>query len=75
MIVEIGSLREPVELLETPRGAPRARVGRIRHANGENAEIDLATLELLMARARAAREGWGPDVSPAGLGGGATLAA
>ena len=53
-IVEIGSLREPVELVEAPRGGRRPRLGRIRHANGENSEIDLATLERLMARARAA---------------------
>ena len=54
-IVEIGSLREPVELVEAPRPPPRERLGRIRHANGENAEIDHATLERLTERARAAR--------------------
>ena len=53
-IIEIGSLREPVELVEVPRGGRRPRVGRIRHANGENSAIDLATLERLVARARAA---------------------
>lgn len=56
-IVEIGSLRERVELLEAPSGPPNVRVGRIRHANGENAAVDHATLERLMARARAARDG------------------
>ena len=54
-IVEIGSLREPVELVEAPRPPPRERVGRIRHANGENAEIDHDTLERLRERARTAR--------------------
>ena len=54
--VEIGSLRERVEIVEAPRGAPHPRVGRIRHANGENASIDHATLERLMARAEAARD-------------------
>ena len=56
-IVEIGSLREPVELVEVPSGPPRRRVGRIRHANGENVAIDHETLERLMARARAVRDG------------------
>ena len=53
-IIEIGSLRERVELLEAPRGGPRPRTGRIRHANGENSEIDVVTLGRLVARARAA---------------------
>lgn len=53
-IVEIGSLREPVELVEAPLPPPRERLGRIRHANGENAAIDHATLERLRERARAA---------------------
>ena len=56
-IIEIGSLREPVELLEAPSGPPCRRIGRIRHANGENVAIDHETLERLTARARAAREG------------------
>ena len=53
-IIEIGSLRERVELVEAPRGGRRPRDGRIRHANGENSAIDLVTLERLVARARAA---------------------
>ena len=62
-IVEIGSLREPVELVEVPRGPPHRRIGRIRHANGENVAIDHETLERLMARARAAREGGAASVT------------
>ena len=53
-LIEIGSLRELVELVETPLPPPRERLGRIRHANGENAEIDHATLERLRERARTA---------------------
>ena len=56
-IIRIGSLREPVEVLEMPRGAPNPRIGRIRHANGENVAIDLVTLEKLLARARASEAG------------------
>ena len=56
-IVEIGSLRERVELLEAPSGPPNVRIGRIRHANGENAAIDHRTLARLMERARVARDG------------------
>ena len=55
-IVEIGSLREPVELIDPPTPGPLGRIGRIRHANGENAIIDYETLQMLEKRARAARE-------------------
>ena len=54
--VEIGSLRERVEIIEAPSGPPRRRIGRIRHANGENVAIDHETLERLMERARRADE-------------------
>ncbi len=53
-IVEIGSLRERVELIDAPDA--RGRVGRIRHANGESASIDFRTLEALRERARMARD-------------------
>ncbi len=70
-IVEIGSQREKVEVLDEPlppivrqneRLSP-GRVGRIKHANGENAEIDYDTLKALMRRAEQARQGTdgGPD--------------
>ena len=49
--VEIGRGRELVEIIDEPRPAPRRRVGRIRHANGENVAIDYETLEALMRRA------------------------
>ena len=51
-IVEIGSLREPVEIIDPPRGGPHPRIGRIRHANGENVAIDFETLQRLERRAR-----------------------
>lgn len=54
-IVEIGSLREPVEVLDEPRPPPEERTGRIKHRNGENVAISFETLEELMAVARAAR--------------------
>ena len=56
-IVEIGSLREPVEVLDEPRPAPEERVGRIKHQNGENVAIDFETLQELMEVARQARRG------------------
>lgn len=52
-MVEIGSLRERVEVLDEPEAG--VRIGRIRHANGENAAIDEPTLRRLIERARAAR--------------------
>ncbi len=54
-IVEIGSLREPVEILDEPWPAPEERIGRIKHGNGENVDISFDTLQELMTVARAAR--------------------
>ncbi len=54
-IVEIGNLREPVEILDEPWPAPEERIGRIKHRNGENVAISFETLQELMAVARAAR--------------------
>ena len=54
-IVEIGVLREPVEILDEPWPAPEKRVGRIKHRNGENVDISFETLQELMAVAREAR--------------------
>ncbi len=56
-IVEIGSLREPVEVLDEPSPAPNERIGRIKHRNGENVAISFDTLQELMAVAREARRG------------------
>ena len=56
-IVEIGSLREPVEVLDEPWPAPEERIGRIKHRNGENVAISFDTLQELMAVAREARRG------------------
>lgn len=60
-IVEIGSLREPVEILDEPWPAPEERIGRIKHSNGENVAISFETLQELMAVARAARRGAHPS--------------
>jgi len=49
--VEIGRHRERVEVVVAPRPAPNARTGRIKHANGENADIDYEMLEWLVNRA------------------------
>lgn len=54
-IVEIGSLREPVEVLDEPQPAPEERVGRIKHRNGENVAITFDTLQALVSVAREAR--------------------
>ena len=54
-IVEIGVLREPVEVLDEPWPAPELRIGRIKHRNGENVDISFETLQELMALAREAR--------------------
>lgn len=54
-IVEIGSLREPVEVLDEPWPEPEKRIGRIKHQNGENVDISFETLQELMAVAREAR--------------------
>ncbi len=56
-IVEIGSLREPVEILDEPFPAPEEQIGRIKHQNGENVDISFDTLQELMAVAREARRG------------------
>lgn len=54
--IEIGSLREHVEIIEAPTPEPHGRIGRIRHANGENVAIDHATLSRLIERARRASD-------------------
>jgi hypothetical protein len=54
-IVEIGSLREPVEILDEPCPAPEEQIGRIKHWNGENVAISFETLQELMTIAREAR--------------------
>ena len=54
-IVEIGVLREPVEILDEPWPGPERRIGRIKHGNGENVDISFETLEELMAVARQVR--------------------
>lgn len=56
-IVEIGSLREPVEILDEPWPAPEERIGRIKHRNGENVDISFDTLQELMEVARETRRG------------------
>ncbi len=53
--VEIGSLRETVEILDEPLPPPRARIGRIKHHNGENVQVEFSTLQALIRRARRAR--------------------
>ena len=64
-IVEIGSLREPVEILDEPCPAPDEQIGRIKHENGENVAISFDTLQELMAVAREARRG-ARTIEPAG---------
>jgi len=54
-IVEIGVLREAVEILDEPRPAPEVRIGRIKHRNGENVAISFDTLQDLMEVAREVR--------------------
>jgi len=54
-IVEIGILREAVEILDEPRPDPDARIGRIKHRNGENVAISFDTLQDLMEVAREVR--------------------
>lgn len=65
-IVEIGSLREPVEVLDEPQPAPDERIGRIKHMNGENVAISFDTLQELMATARQARSGNGTSAGADG---------
>ncbi len=54
-LVEIGELRELVEVLDEPRPAPDERIGRIKHRNGENVQIDFDTLERLVLAAQESR--------------------
>ena len=54
-IVEIGILREAVEILDEPWPDPDARIGRIKHRNGENVAISFDTLQDLMEVAREVR--------------------
>ncbi|MDX2315036.1 MAG: hypothetical protein QNL90_13300 [Gammaproteobacteria bacterium] len=54
-IVEIGILREAVEILDEPSPAPEIRIGRIKHRNGENVAISFDTLQDLMEVARTVR--------------------
>ena len=54
-IVEIGILREAVEILNEPWPAPGEQIGRIKHQNGENVDISFDTLQDLMEVAREAR--------------------
>ena len=49
---EIGSLKEKVTIIDAPTPGSNGRIGRIRHANGENADIDFKTLQKLEQRAR-----------------------
>ncbi len=68
--VEIGSQRERVEVLDEPlppivrqnEQLSPGRIGRIKHANGENAEIDYETLKALMQRAEEARQKAGGEL-------------
>ena len=54
-IVEIGCLREAVEILDEPWPAPEEQIGRIKHLNGENVDINFDTLQDLMEVARETR--------------------
>jgi hypothetical protein len=54
-IVEIGSLREAVEILDEPWPAPEEQIGRIKHQNGENVDVSFDTLQDLMEVARETR--------------------
>ena len=58
-IVEIGTLREAVEILDEPWPAPEEQIGRIKHQNGENVDISFDTLQELMNVAREVRRGAG----------------
>ena len=56
--VQIGALRETVEILDEPAEQHDDAIVRIKHRNGENVDIDYATLRRLMRSAamqRAAR--------------------
>jgi len=58
-IVEIGSLRERVEIVDSPY---HGHIGRMRRACGENVTIDEGTLALLMQRAAVARGQTGDEL-------------
>lgn len=64
-IVEIGSLREKVEVLDEPLPRPGKRVGRIKHRNGENVAVDIETFRALIERAEQARQRKFPGLLPA----------
>ena len=49
--VQIGRLRETVEILDEPATQHDDAVVRIKHSNGENVRIDYATLRELMRKA------------------------
>jgi len=49
--VQIGRLRETVEILDEPASQQDDAVVRIKHRNGENVKIDYATLRQLMRSA------------------------
>lgn len=49
--VQIGRLRETVEILDEPATQHDDAVVRIKHSNGENVKIDYATLRELMRKA------------------------
>ena len=61
---EIGSLKERVTIIDAPTPGPNGRIGRIRHANGENVDIDFKTLQALEQRARTGPEDSSSEVSP-----------
>ena len=61
---EIGSLKEKVTILDAPTPGPNGRIGRIRHSNGENADIDFKTLQELEQRARTGGKDSSSDVLP-----------
>lgn len=61
---EIGSLKEKVTIIDAPTPGPNGRIGRIRHANGENVDIDFNTLKALEQRARTGPNGRTEQVPP-----------
>ena len=56
--VEFGLRREVVEVLDVPSAGTHGRVGRIRHANGENVAVDYETWIQLRRRAAQAAGRW-----------------
>ena len=59
---EIGSLKERVTIIDAPTPGPNGRIGRMRHANGENVDIDFDTLKALEQRAKTGPEDCSPEV-------------